>query len=122
MGRSMVLCAAYTPVLAGPDVAEYVIPNYADGVTPVTWSVKRVVWRAQIAETSASVINLEKSTGPGVFSPVVFASATLPTSAYEAISYSYVSASVVSGDKIRFNVVNVGTAQNWTIITEISNA
>ncbi len=124
LGRSIVLCAAYTPILAGPDLAEYLIPYspVGDGTIPISWSVKRLTLRAQTLETSESVINIEKSSGPGIFTAEVIGSVTLPTSAYEAYSGSLPSASLNSGDKIRFNVVNVGLAQNWTIITEISNA
>lgn len=124
MGRSIVLCAAYTPILAGEDLAEYIIPYspVGDGTVPVSWSVKRLSIRAQTIETSESVVNIEKSVGSGIFSPVLIGSLTLPASSYEAYSGSMPSASLNSGDKIRFNVVNVGLAQNWTIITEISNA
>jgi hypothetical protein len=124
-GRSIVLCAAYTPVLSGPDAAEYVIPySPIDGATPMSWSIKRMTFRAQTTETSQSIVNIERSTGPGTFNPVIIGSITL-ASANEATTGSIAtgaSASFTSGDKVRFNVVNIGTAQNWTIITEISNA
>ncbi len=124
LGRSIVLCAAYTPILAGADVAEYLIPYspVGDGTSPISWSIKRFTIRAQTAETSQSVVNIEKSIGPGIFNPILIGSLTLPAASYEAYSGSMPSQSLNSGDKIRFNVVNVGFSQNWTIITEISNA
>jgi hypothetical protein len=122
-GRSMVLCAAYTPVLAGPDVAEYVFPYGADGTTMVWWNIKRFTIRAQLPESTQTVVNIEKSTGAGIFNPIIVGSVTLPATAYEATSGSAPPEfSASTGDKIRFNVATLGTAQNWTIITEISNA
>lgn len=124
LGRSIVLCAAYTPVLAGPDIAEYPIPFNPVGPdlnAPLTWSIRRMSIRAQTAETSQSVVAIEKSSGNGIFVPTLIGQLTLPAASYEAFTRSIDSQSLVSGDKIRFNVVNVGFAQNWTIITEISN-
>jgi hypothetical protein len=120
IGRSMVFCAAYTPVLTGPDAAEYVVPYLPDGATPATWSIKRFTLRAQLPESTLTVVNIEKSSGPGIFSATIVGSITLPAAAYEATSGS-TPFTVVSGDKVRFNVATLGTAQNWTIITDISN-
>lgn len=124
LGRSIVLCAGYTPVLPGADIAEYVIPYHpqGDGTVPLDWNIKRFTIRAQTIETSQSVVNIEKFSGSGIFVGTVVGSLTLPALAYEAYSSSFTSASLTSGDKIRFNVVSLGTSQNWTIITEISNA
>jgi len=122
LGRSIVLCSAYTPLITGADPAEVTIPySVMDGFSIISWNVKRLSFRAQLSESVSSVIDIEKSTGGGVFSPTTIGSVTLPAASYEGFTTGSLG-TVVSGDKIRFNVTTLGTAQNWTIITEISNA
>jgi hypothetical protein len=93
-----------------------------DGTIPVTWNVKKFTIRAQTPETIKTTINIEKSTGTGIFNPEIIGSLTLPSSSYEEYSGSIPSQTLNSGDKIRFNVINLGFSKNWTIITDISNA
>jgi hypothetical protein len=121
-GRSMVLCAAYTPLVTGPDVAEVYVPySLVDGSSSLSWSIKRLAWRVQVSESVSSSIYIERSTTTGSFSASYVGSLTLNSNSYEAYnttgSFQYVN----SGDKLRFNVIQLGTSTNWTIITEISS-
>ena len=122
-GRAVVLCASYTPVVLGADTAEITVPySPLDGISAVSWSVKRLSLRAQAVESSVggSAVTIEKSTVAGAFSATTVGTLVLPSGAYETYSGSF--SKVNSGDKLRFNVNTLGASQNWTIITEISNA
>lgn len=118
-GRAMALCLAYTPVIVGADQAEIPVPYMSDGVTPTTWSVKRLVLRTQTPETATSSFNVESSHGTGSFSASQVGTVNLYSSSYE--SYTLASSSVVSGDKLRFNITTLGGASYWTIITELTS-
>lgn len=119
VGRALVLCAGYTPVTIGPDVAEVPVPySPDDGVTAFTWQVKRASVRVQTAGGAPWVI-IEKSNGTGVFSAVSVGTISLASGAYEGSVTSSLG-TVTSGDKMRFNVGTLATALNWTIVTEIS--
>jgi hypothetical protein len=117
-GRSIMMCSALTPSYIGADGGEIPIPYDIDGTGIINWSVRRITLRVQTAGGSPS-ITVEKSPGTGGFVASTLGTVTLPNNAYEASVIN--SGTVASTDKIRFNVGTLGTAQNWTIITEISN-
>jgi hypothetical protein len=119
--RAMVLCAGFTPFLSGSDYAEIPVPYSADGITPLSWSVNRLNLRVQLsASTTTASIVIEKSSAVGAF----VADATLGRLTLNSQSYQTFTGSlqpIVSGDKLRFGVVDIGLAQYWTITTEISS-
>jgi hypothetical protein len=118
-GRSMLLCAAYTPIATGPDVAEVLVPySPADGMSPLVWVIRRLVFRVSVAGGSPSV-RFEKSSGTGAFSAATIGTVTIGSGAYEGVTTSPSLGTVTSGDKIRFNVLALGTATGWTVIAEI---
>lgn len=126
-GRSVVLCSAYTPTLNGPDPAEVTIPfSPIDGVTAQSWSLKRISFRAQTVESNTSSINIEKSITASLFSASFLGTVTLPSGSFENFTTASAGTSsigsIISGNKIRFNVTALGTSTNWTIITELSNS
>ena len=122
MGRSIVLCSAYTPLSTGADSAEVSIPfSPLDGSSSLSWNIRRISFRAQTAETNTSSINIELSVAPGIFSPIFIASASLIGAINETASIGLFG-TASSGNKLRFNVTTLGTAQNWTIISEIANS
>jgi hypothetical protein len=119
-GRSIVLCSAYTPTIIGPDAAEVTIPfSPIDGTSSMSWNIKRLLFRAQSIESFTSSLNIEKSSATGSFSSSFLNFVTLNSGSYENSVTG--SGSITSGDKLRFNVTQLGTAQNWTVITELSN-
>lgn len=121
LGRSIVLCSAYTPVLLGWDSAETTIPfSPLDGSSSINWNVKRLSLRTQTIESATSSINIEYSTSTGSFNPTTIGGVTL-MGTYEAATTGSLGA-VASGNKLRFNVTTLGVGINWSIITEISNA
>ena len=114
-GASMILCAGWTPVATGPDYAEYTVPyDPQDGVSSVTWNVRRITWRASVSGSSLSTVAIEYSSGTGGFVANTIGSITLPVAAFEANVTSSLG-TTVSGRKIRFNTTVLGDAQNWTI-------
>jgi hypothetical protein len=118
-GRSMLLCTAYTPVATGSDGAEVMVPySPADGVTALTWVVRRLVFRVSVAGGSPSV-RFEKSSGTGAFSATTIGTVTLGSGAHEGVTTGSSLGTVTSGNKIRFNAVALGTATGWTVIVEI---
>jgi hypothetical protein len=119
LGRAIVLCSAYTPLFSGADFAEIPIPYSPTGGS-VTWNIKRATLRAQFPESNVTAINLEYSSGTGVFNATVVGTVILTAGSYEASSGPFTTI-VNSGDKVRFNVIILGAAQNWTVIMELSN-
>lgn len=113
---SMILCSAFTPASIGADVAEVPVPYAWDGST-VNWNANRFVVRVQTAGSSPSVA-IEKSSGDGGFTAVSLGTVTLAMNAYEGSNIPG-SGTVDSGDKLRFFVFDVGTAQNWTVAVEL---
>jgi len=118
-GRSIVLCAGFTPLITGADVAEIPIPySEADGVTALTWTVRRFFVRVQTAG-GAPALSWEKYSGLAGFVPVFLGSLALSSGASQG---SLIGAgSLYSGDKVRFNVSSLGTALNWSVGLEISS-
>ena len=122
IGRSIALCSAYTPSATGVDAAEVPVPfSPVDGSSSINWNVKRLSIRAQTSETTTSSVIIEKSIVSGLFSSTTIGTVTLPSGAYENSTTGSLG-TVNSGDKIRFNVSTLGTATNWTVVTELSNA
>lgn len=118
--RNMVLCAAFTPYLTGADFAEMPVPYSTDGVTPLSWSVNRLNLRVQLSGSTTSSVTIEKSSAIGSFvTDTTLGNLVLTASSYQTFTGS--KANIVSGDKIRFNVSTIGTAQYWTITAEIAS-
>jgi hypothetical protein len=115
----MVLCAGFTPLTTGADSAEITVPYALDGTTALTWTVRRLVFRVQIAG-GAPVVVIEKYTGTGVFSATTVGTISMGSGAYEAAVTSALG-TVASGDKVRFNVTTLATAASWTVEVELSN-
>lgn len=113
--RAIMLCSAYTPTAVGADTAEVTIPQ-THGLSG-TFTVARIVLRVSVAGGEPAIV-IEKSIGAGAFSPVTVGSVALDDGDYEAVSTTPV-ADVASGNKIRFNVTELGTATDWTIIVEL---
>lgn len=113
----LVLCAAFTPVATGVDLAQLVVPYHRDGTTVKTYTVRRISFRVGTAG-GAPAVTVQKYTGTGSFSPTTVGTVTLGSGAYEGAVTSALG-TVDSGDKIRFNVDTLATAETWTIEVEI---
>lgn len=110
----LTLCSAFTPAGTGADIAEIVVPyNPKDGTTSVTWTVRRIDFRVNVAG-GAPAITVEKYTGTGAFSATTVGTVTLGSGAYEGETHSGLG-TVASGNKLRFNVGTLATATGWTI-------
>jgi hypothetical protein len=118
MGCVVTLCAAFTPSGTGADTAEVVVPySPRDGTTSVTWNVRRIDFRVQTAG-GAPAVTVEKSTAAGAFSAATVGTVTLGSGAFEGSNTTSLG-TVASGNKLRFNVGTLATAQNWTIQVEL---
>ena len=118
LGCVLALCSAFTPIGTGADVAEIPVPySPRDGSSSINWNVRRINFRVQTAGISSEV-NIEKSSDTGGFSATTVGTLTLASGSYETSNSSSLG-TINSGDKIRFNVTTLGTAQNWTITTEL---
>jgi hypothetical protein len=113
----MVLATAYTPTSTGADAAELTVPHEYDGTLAADWTVRRVNFRVGTAGGSPSV-QLQKSTSAGVFSPADLVTVTLGSNAYEGYAAG-IFGTATSGDKLRMNVLELGTAQNWTVTVQL---
>ncbi len=118
-GGVIVLCSAFTPAGTGADTAEVVVPfSPRDGTTSVTWNVQRITLRVQTAGGSPSV-RIEKSTATTAFSASTVGDVTMASSGdFEAANTTSLG-TVASGNKLRFNVLVLDTAQNWTVEVQI---
>jgi hypothetical protein len=63
-------------------------------------------------------VDIEKSTAAGGFSATAVGTLTMGAGDYE-VSTTAALGSVNSGNKLRFNVTALGTAQAWTITVEM---
>lgn len=115
--KVIMFCAAYTPSITGADAAEIPAPYSSDGVTPVTWSVKRLNLRVQLSGSSTSSITIQSSPSTASFSASYVGDVVLNSQSYESFSGS--GATLYSGQKLRFYVNTLGTAQYWTITAEM---
>lgn len=117
--KTVLLCAGFTPTATGADVAEVPIPFDSDGTTPIVWNVSRLNLRVQTSGGAPSV-SFEKYSGSGQFSGFTLGLVTLETGAFEGYTTG-ITGTLASNDKVRFNVGDLGTAQNWTVSMEIFN-
>lgn len=116
--RSVLLCSAFTPFVVGADVGEVTIPYNGDG-TSETFTFTRLVLRVGTAG-GAPQIRVELSTATGVFSPSTVGVVTLSSGANEgSTTAGFTTTTCASGNKLRFNVLALGTAQNWSVQVEI---
>ena len=118
-GKVIGLCMAYTPTAIGADAAEIPIPYSTNGLTPLSWSVNRINFRTQVSESISSSITIEKSLTGGIFTAVSLGTVQLSGSLYETYTGSV--GTVISGNKMRFYVNELGTSQNWTITVEVNH-
>jgi hypothetical protein len=118
--RTVVLCSAYTPLLLGADAAEVTVPYDYDGTTSLTWNVVRLTLRVGTAGGTPGV-TVEKSTAATAFSAASVGSVALGAGAYEGSTTAGLG-TVASGNKLRFTVDALGTAQNWTVLVDLAQA
>ena len=121
VGRSMVLCAGFTPLVSGPDIAEIPFPYAPDGFTPVTWALNRLIFRVGVAASDTSSVNIEVSNGDAGFTANTIIGTMYVTSGSYTGYVIVPGATAHSGDMCRFNIVTLGTQQNWSIIAEIGS-
>jgi hypothetical protein len=113
------LCEAFTPSGTGADIAEVTVPySPLDGTTVVTFNVRRIDFRVNVAGGAPS-ITVEKSTGTGAFSATTVGTVTLGSGASEGSATALLGI-VQSGNKLRYNVGTVATATGWTIAVLLS--
>ena len=67
---------------------------------------------------SSPSIAIEKSTGAGIFSATQLTVLTMGSNTYEAASAG-IFGTVSSGDKLRMNVLDMGSAQNWFVSVQL---
>lgn len=122
-GLMVALCAAFSPAAIGADAAEVTMPyDPDDGVTSVTWLVRRITLRVRAAGGAPS-ITVERSTAAGAFSAATIGTVTLGSGAFEgSITSGFTNNSAASGNKIRFNVGVLGTALDWMIEVEFEES
>lgn len=118
--KTVLMCNAFTPASTGADVGEIFVPFSSNGTSVIPWNVKRGWIRANVVETGTSVVIFEKSTVMTAFIPITMGTAILNAGYYEGTVTGTQLGTVNSGDKVRFNVAQLGAAQNWAVAIEIS--
>jgi hypothetical protein len=117
-GVMIALVCAYTPLATGADRGEVPVPySPADGTTTLTWNVRRITLRVETAGGAPSV-RIEKSTVAGAFGPATVGDVTLGDGDYQGSETAGLG-QVTSGNKLRMNVLALGTAQYWTVTIEL---
>lgn len=114
----LVLRSEFNPGAPGVDVVEIPVPYAVNGVDILTFNVSRITLRVGTAGGQPS-IRIQKSVDAGVFNPVTVGDITLALGAYQG-SESTGLGTVNSGDKLRVNVLAIGTATYWTITVELA--
>lgn len=118
-GRTLLLCSAYTPVLTGPDLAELPVPYSAsNGTSSKTYNIRRLGLTVQTAGTVSSVAIEKSYVASGGFTAISVGTIALSAGNYDAATVSSLG-TINSGDKLRFNPLILGTAQNWAVTVEI---
>ncbi len=114
----VVICGGYSPNYLGADWAEIPIPyNPNDGTSSIVWDIKRIDFRVAIAG-GAPYLKVEKSTSTASFSASLVDNIYLDTGSYQTSSL-VVGQTIQSGDKVRMNVENLGTAIGWTLTAHL---
>lgn len=112
-GGSMTLCAGLDPA-AGPENVEFIVPYLETGAVGV-WVVSRLFLRV-VSPGGAPSVAMEVSTGTGAFSvDDTVGPVTLSPGTYEG-SYTPTGVTVTSGNKLRLNFLDVGTALGFTVV------
>lgn len=119
--QNLTIRSAFTPGSSGADFAEIIIPySTIDGTTSLTFNVRRINVRVAVAGGSPSV-RFEKSSSTGAFSASTIGTVTLGSGQYEgSITSSFSNSTVQSGDKVRLNFLDLGSANYFTCTIEIS--
>jgi hypothetical protein len=91
-----------------------------DGTTSVTWNVRRITLRVETAGGAPSV-RFQKSTDAGAFNPATIGDVTLGSGDSQGSTTSALG-TVASGNKIRFDVLALGTAEYWTATIELGES
>lgn len=110
----LVLCAAFTPTATGVDVAEYPVPFKDSNI--IVYNLNRIVLRLQTLG-GINTASIEKFTGTAAFSSVGIGTVTATATNFEGTTTTGLG-TFASGEKLRFNVVGLGTGQNWTLSIE----
>ena len=112
----VVLMAGHTPEGTGADAYEAVMPySPVDGTTSITWTLRRIDFRVSTAG-GAPAFKLQKSTDAGAFSATDMDTVTMGSGDSEVATTSgFDNASAASGNKLRVEVTDLGTAEGWSI-------
>jgi hypothetical protein len=113
----MVLMQGFDPAGTGADTAELVVPHDPeDGTTSITWNVKAIYFRVGTAGGAPS-IKVQSSNATGAFGAGTdIGTVTLGSGDNEATKTSaFDSGTVSSGNKVRVNVLALGTATDWSV-------
>lgn len=118
---NLVIKSGFEPENPGADFTELVVPySTLDGKTPVTFKIRRLYVRVN-SSGGEPIVKFEKSSSTGIFTPVELGVVTLPLNGFESSNTnSFVSATVTSGDKVRINFIELGSANHFTCGMEIS--
>ena len=100
-------CSGYTPVTSGADAVVIRIPDSPeDGIQPLTYRPEEFHVRVETPSAGTSTIQLDKSSGTGVFSAIAVTSINIAGAGiYETSTLNFSTAGIflTSGDKLRLN-------------------
>jgi hypothetical protein len=100
-------CSGYTPVTSGADAVVIRIPDSPeDGIQPLTYRPEEFHVRVETPSAGTSTIQLDKSSGTGVFSAIAVTSINIAGAGiYETSTLNFSTAGILltSGDKLRLN-------------------
>jgi hypothetical protein len=113
----VVLMQGFSPAGLGADTAEIPVPYDAEnGTSNIVWTVRRIDFRVGTAGGAPS-IKVQKSAATTAFGAGTdIGTVTLGSGDHEgSLTGPFDSDSVDSGDKLRVNVLALGTATDWSI-------
>jgi hypothetical protein len=117
-------CSGYTPVTSGADAVVIRIPDSPeDGIQPLTYRPEEFHVRVETPSAGTSTIQLDKSSGTGVFSAIAVTSINIAGAGiYETSTLNFSTAGILltSGDKLRLNFTTLNaTHANFSIYLEL---
>lgn len=117
-------CAGFTPITSGADSVVIRIPDSPeDGVIPLTYRPEEFHVRVETPSAGTSSIQIDKSSGLGVFSAIAVTSISIAGAGiYETstLNFSTAGTFLTSGDKLRLNFTTLNaTHASFSIYLEL---
>jgi hypothetical protein len=109
------LMAAWSPAATGADDNQVPAPfDPSDGISALSWTIRRLDWRASVSGSALSQITLQKSLATTSYAPSSILNLALSGGLYEAAAAGNLG-TIQSGEDLRLSIDQLGGASGWTV-------